>query len=306
MPVFNKGPHLQRSISSVLRQSEPDFELIIVDDGSTDDGPRQLEALDDERVRVAHRDGPGPGASPARNLGVALANAAWLAFLDADDEWHEDFLRSITATREAFPYARMVSTGWIKKEPGGARSENAYYKTNRERGPHAYGLVDYLTSAAGGATPVWTSAAAVDRETLVAGGAFPEGAHALRGEDEDTWLRVMFEGERAAWAPVPGAIHHRDAVNRLTRKAAPDLSRVPLLETLDARLATETGEATRAALEAYRRSVKRRARRDVAEQRFMNACTAMFGEARVNRWLERHFSRRARRAGNAGEPGRCP
>lgn len=301
MPVYNKGPHLHRSVSSVLRQSETDFELIIVDDASTDDGVRQVEAMDDPRVRVLRRDGPGPGASPARNLGVANTAGGWLTFLDADDEWRDDFLRTVTEAREAFPDACMVSTGWVKKEPGGARSENAYYRAHHARGPHAYRLGEYLANATRGAIPVWTSVAAVDRATLVAAGGFPEGEHALRGEDEDTWLRIMLEGGQAAWAPGPGATYHRDAVNRITRKEVPVLSRVPLVQTLTARLAVEAEPEIRSALRAYLRKVRRRAVRDAVEQRVLNVMTAVLGEARIHRLLERHFNRRARRTGDVDE-----
>ena len=298
MPVYNKGPHLHRSVSSVLRQSAPDFELLVVDDASTDESMQQLGTFDDARITVLRRDGPGPGASPARNLGVARAGAAWLAFLDADDEWHEDFLRAVDETRAAFPEARLVSTGWIKKEPGGTCIENAYYRANLGRGPHAYGCEDYLAAATRGAIPVWTSVAAVARETLVAGGSFPEGEHALRGEDEDTWLRVMLAGGQGAWAPLLGATYHRDAVNRITRQTAPRRSRVPLAETITARLATERDAELRELLEAYRRAVKRRARRDACEQRTLHAAAVVLGEERVNRWLGRHFQRRARRKEN--------
>lgn len=86
IPTYNRAHSIERSIQSVLRQTFADFELIIVDDGSTDGTQDLVRAIKDPRVRlVSMPQNGGPGA--ARNLGIREAVADWVAFQDSDDEW---------------------------------------------------------------------------------------------------------------------------------------------------------------------------------------------------------------------------
>lgn len=92
IPLYDKAPTIRRAIDSVLAQRFGDFELIVVDDGSTDEGGAIVEAMADPRIRLVRQDNAGPGA--ARNRGVREARADLLAFLDADDAWRPLFLES--------------------------------------------------------------------------------------------------------------------------------------------------------------------------------------------------------------------
>lgn len=86
IPTYNRVDVLPRAIESVLSQTEDDFELIVVDDGSTDDTHEFLATYDDPRIRsVAH--GTNQGANVARNTGLSEATGEYVAFLDSDDEW---------------------------------------------------------------------------------------------------------------------------------------------------------------------------------------------------------------------------
>ena len=90
VPLYNKGKYIRRTLNSILAQTWGDFEVIVVDDGSTDDGPAVVSACSDGRIRLIRQANQGPGA--ARNHGIRLSNAPYLTFLDADDEWLPDFL----------------------------------------------------------------------------------------------------------------------------------------------------------------------------------------------------------------------
>src|SRR5690606_7754713 len=92
IPVHNKAPHLNRSINSVLNQTFLEFELILINDASTDGSMKILESYSDPRIRLLERSTPGPGGYAARNLGIQTAKFKWISFLDADDAWEIDYL----------------------------------------------------------------------------------------------------------------------------------------------------------------------------------------------------------------------
>jgi len=90
IPTFNRFALLHRAVESVLKQSERDFQLVIVDDGSTDNTSQYLEKL--TGVQILRLD-KNYGVSKARNAGVGISNGEWIAFLDSDDFWHPDKLK---------------------------------------------------------------------------------------------------------------------------------------------------------------------------------------------------------------------
>lgn len=92
IPLYNKRASIVRAVASVLAQSVQDFELIIVDDGSTDESAELVTGIRDKRIKLIRQSNQGPGK--ARNVGAAASSAPLLAFLDADDEWEPDYLAS--------------------------------------------------------------------------------------------------------------------------------------------------------------------------------------------------------------------
>jgi glycosyltransferase involved in cell wall biosynthesis len=93
-PTYNRGYVIEKAVESAMSQTYPHWELIIVDDGSTDDTDQVLERyLDDERVVVVHKNRQGVGA--ARNAGIKLARGEYIAFLDSDDIWDKNFLKTM-------------------------------------------------------------------------------------------------------------------------------------------------------------------------------------------------------------------
>lgn len=101
VPVYNVRDYLRRCIESVLMQEEKDFELLLVDDGSTDGSEKICDeyASKDERVRVFHK--ANGGVSSARNVGLDNARGVWVAFVDADDEVTADYLTVPQRLQEA-------------------------------------------------------------------------------------------------------------------------------------------------------------------------------------------------------------
>ena len=104
IPLYNKSRTIERAIKSILDQTFTDWRIIVIDDGSTDEGPERVWQFNDDRIRMIQQENAGPGA--ARNRGIAEATAEYVAFLDADDEWYrwylENALNAITDSNVSF------------------------------------------------------------------------------------------------------------------------------------------------------------------------------------------------------------
>jgi glycosyltransferase involved in cell wall biosynthesis len=199
MPLWNKEATVGRAIRSVLAQTIQDWELIVVDDGSTDGSAAEVGRFDDPRIRLVRQ--ANAGVSAARNRGVQEARGDWVAFLDADDEWLPGFLAHIAALRDRFPECAVCATRYFYGFPGkGVRAE-------RIRGMDPSGpvqvLEDYFAVAAASAPPLCSSAVAVKRAALLSIGGFPVGV--IAGEDLLTWARLAAR-EAIAYDPEPLAI----------------------------------------------------------------------------------------------------
>ncbi|WP_127792773.1 glycosyltransferase family A protein [Agromyces sp. LHK192] len=122
LPTYNRARLIERAIGSVLSQTHRELELIVVDDGSTDDTAALVEQVGDERVSFIRQE--NAGAPSARNRGVAAARGAWVAFQDSDDEWDPGFLESVVARaapeRVVFTsHAVIFRSGIIEVVPSG-------------------------------------------------------------------------------------------------------------------------------------------------------------------------------------------
>lgn len=121
MPCFNGAAHLPASVGSVLQQTFADWELIVVDDGSTDGSFDWLQGQTEPRVVVVRQ--PNQGVSAARNAGLARARAPYVAFLDADDTWAPTFLASMFDALQAHPEAVLAYCGWQNLGLSGGRGQ---------------------------------------------------------------------------------------------------------------------------------------------------------------------------------------
>jgi glycosyltransferase involved in cell wall biosynthesis len=112
MPCFNGEPHLELSTGSVRAQTFADWELIVVDDGSTDGSWAMLQRLaaEDHRLRVFRQDNTGPAT--ARNRGLREARGEFIAFLDSDDTWNPLFMEKMLTALETTPGADLAYCGW--------------------------------------------------------------------------------------------------------------------------------------------------------------------------------------------------
>ncbi len=175
IPTYNRAAMLLGAIDSVLGQDYPYFELIVVDDGSTDETPRLLERYKD-RITVMRRE--NAGVSAARNLGIGAAKGELIAFLDSDDYWMADKL--------------SIQAAWFGKNPKAmiCQTEEIWIRNNRRVNPkvkHKKRAGDIFIPSLS-LCLVSPSAVMVRRELLNEIGLFDPELPAC--EDYDLWLRV--------------------------------------------------------------------------------------------------------------------
>ncbi|MHC4563606.1 MAG: glycosyltransferase family 2 protein [Planctomycetota bacterium] len=136
MPVYNHVDYVGEAIHSVLDQTLGDWELIIVDDGSTDGSGELVDELAarDDRIRVFHQENAGPSA--ARNLALSVARGAWLAYIDSDDAFLPDALQNYAAYIAAHPRTRFIHGYRHRLNEDGSITELAGEFQDRPSGTH--------------------------------------------------------------------------------------------------------------------------------------------------------------------------
>jgi len=179
IPLYNGQGCIRRSIQSVLGQTYSDFELLVIDDGSTDGGPEIVRTFTDSRIRLIQQE--NAGASVARNRGIAEARSEYVAFLDADDEWDPPFLDAVVHLSVAYPRAGILATGYRKVFPMGPSVEITVAESR------ALQIDDYFRRLQGGSI-VHASAVALPARVFQELGGFQEGYHC--GDDQEMWARV--------------------------------------------------------------------------------------------------------------------
>ncbi len=184
MPMYNNAKEVRRAVSSVLVQTMTRFELVVVNDGSTDGCESIVRGIDDPRIQVFTQ--KNKGVSAARNRGVSEAQSEVVAFLDADDEWKPDFLGTISRLMHAFPSCSVFATHYQYMELEG--TTRIPVLRNIPPGEWEGILENYFEVAAHSDPPLWSSAVAVRKSALSAVGGFPEGV--AIGEDLLTWARL--------------------------------------------------------------------------------------------------------------------
>ena len=173
IPLHNKARSICSTIASVLNQTFTDYEVIVVDDGSTDGGPAAVTATFGDEVTLVRQ--ANKGVSGARNAGISLARGRFVALLDADDMWDPGFLSTILEMIDIYPEARVFGARY--------RYQTASSTYVMEKVP-IEGYFDYF----GNEKRFCASTVAIARGCFEKAGMFNEALS--RGEDLDMWERL--------------------------------------------------------------------------------------------------------------------
>jgi glycosyltransferase involved in cell wall biosynthesis len=184
IPVYNKEAFIGKTIESVLAQSYVGFELILVNDGSTDNSETIIKAYtNDTRVRLVSQE--NQGAAAARNRGIAEAKNDYIALLDADDLWYTDHLQTHAKNIQAFPEKELFATNSYLQVGNKKRSRVFSVPT-----PKKPSLVDFFEASLIDSL-INSSTVVIKRSLLDRCGGFDE--RLTRTEDTDLWVRLAKE-----------------------------------------------------------------------------------------------------------------
>ncbi len=206
IPLFNKKETVGRALKSVLSQSFGNFEIIVVDDGSTDGGFSVVENHDDKRIRLIQQE--NKGVSNARNRGIAESFSEFVAFLDADDEWHPDFLKTVVALKEENSDCNVFATAYKRCN---AKGEIENIKIKSVAGQR---LDNFFEVASISDPPFCTISVMVNKQSLQQVGGFPEGIY--QGEDLLTWARLAVNN-KIAYSTEPLSIFHTGETSHMDK-----------------------------------------------------------------------------------------
>lgn len=181
IPLYNKEKSIASTLRTVLNQTFSDYEIVIVNDGSTDGSVEEIEKVQDDRIRLVHQ--PNAGVSAARNRGIEEAKGDLIAFLDADDEWKPEYLATQYHLSQKYPECSVFACNYEFRNAEGNVTSAIIHKLSfaGEDGI----LINYFEVACCSHPPLWTSAVVVRKSALQAIGGFPVGIKS--GEDLLTW-----------------------------------------------------------------------------------------------------------------------
>ena len=202
IPLYNKAPYIAKTLKSVLGQTFCDYELIVIDNGSTDGSGKIATGFNDSRL-IIHRLKENIGVSNARNKGVELSSSPYITFLDADDWWEPTFLEEIADLIERYPDVGIYGTGYYIVKNGKKRAAPIGVEEGFVEGEIDYCRVYAKTLC----MPLTSISVAVPRTIFDKTGGFDPGLEL--GEDLDLWLRIVLR-EKAVLLNRPLSNYNQD------------------------------------------------------------------------------------------------
>ncbi len=210
IPAYNAEEYIGRAIDSVLAQTHQPDEIIVVDDGSTDNTAEVIRSYSSRVHYIGQENG---GASVARNTGIEAATGQWIAFLDADDEWVPEKLSMQIEHLRCNSDLVWTHSNYFVRSAVDNKQTVAFAGVRYESLLRGSGYFeDYLDVHVG----LWirTSTAVIKREILVDTGLFWVGQ--MWGQDTDMFLRIAYRQPKIGFIPEPLAVYYADIPGCIT------------------------------------------------------------------------------------------
>lgn len=184
IPLYNKAASICTAIERVISQTYQNFEIIVVNDGSTDGSEKLVKQFSDHRIKLIEQ--PNGGVSKARNRGISESSAEYVTFLDADDEWDIHYLETQISLLREHPECNVFVTNYQFKHPNGVLEPAIINNLgfNNESGV----ITDYFYVAATSHPPITSISVLIKKSSLENIGGFPVGIKS--GEDLLTWAKL--------------------------------------------------------------------------------------------------------------------
>ncbi|MCE5209664.1 MAG: glycosyltransferase family 2 protein [Chloroflexi bacterium] len=216
IPAYNEAPRIARAVQSVLNQTYAVDEIIVVDDGSTDDTPTVASQFTD---KVCYIRQDNQGCAAARNTGISHVKSEWVAFLDADDEWFPSHIENAKTILAAHPEIMWFCAAFERRKEG---SLSASVQRVDDTLRTASIISNYFTAEAETSFSR-TSSMLVKKEVFKQAGLFNINIK-NHGEDLDMWFRIALRHPHIAYCQEPGCIYWSRA-GSLTSGSTSDVSR---------------------------------------------------------------------------------
>ncbi len=198
IPLYNKANKIIKTLESTLGQTFRDFEIIIINDGSTDEGLAKVKKIKDKRIKIFTTE--NKGVSHARNFGIEKASADFIAFLDADDIWYKHHLADLKDLIESYPNCGMYCKAY-EKDYNAQQIVKAKFNG---LAPNFEGIIpDYFNNSLVDAI-AWTSAVAIPKQIFKTHGYFDMDLRSA--QDTDLWVRIALD-EPVAFSSKISAVH---------------------------------------------------------------------------------------------------
>lgn len=213
IPLYNKAHTIERTLRSVFAQTYQKFEVIVINDGSTDGSEEIVEKIENQRIRLISQE--NLGVSAARNRGVQESKHEWIAFLDGDDEWMPNYLESVSTVVKTLEDVELILTGRYGQDYISNKridvTPKQYYNKLEEidffQNPHVFAHI---------------SATTVKRETLV--NSFDNWGKFIEGQKSNEDFTFLFRAAlhvKVGYYGLPLAIYNGNVSNQATSTISP-------------------------------------------------------------------------------------
>lgn len=216
IPLYNKEKLIANTLNSVFKQTFQNFEIIIINDGSTDNSVSEVEKIKDKRIRIIHQQ--NAGVSSARNRGIQEAKFDLIAFLDADDEWRPTYLETQYDLYLKYPECSVFACNYEFKD-----HTNRVTPTTINRLLYSTTdavITNYFEIASFSNPPLWTSAVMVKKSAILSVGGFL--LNATLGEDLLAWSKLACKYQIAYSNKVMAIYNFRSQKELVNPRRSPD------------------------------------------------------------------------------------